>query len=76
MKTIRIKGICVNIDKTRSIKKLTKLKEICQDELGNKQNYKGHHKLLHMYVDLISFRISYMQDIDYALEVDNHLIIN
>lgn len=74
MKTIRIKGICVNIDKTRSINKLTKLKEICQEELGNKQSYKGHHKLLHMYVEIISLRIAYMQDIDYALEVDNYIL--
>ena len=74
MKTIIIKGICVNIDKTRNIRKLTSLKEICQDELGNKQNYKGHHKLLHMYVDLITLRIAYMQDIDYALEVDNYIL--
>ena len=74
MKTIRIKGICVNIDKTRNITKLIKLKEICQEELGTKQNYKGHHKLLHMYVEIISIRISYMQDIDYALEVDNYIL--
>ena len=50
------------------------IKGICQDELGNKQNYKGHHKLLHMYVDLITLRIAYMQDIDYALEVDNYIL--
>tara|TARA_R110002020_G_scaffold240652_2_gene453668 strand:+ start:262 stop:492 length:231 start_codon:yes stop_codon:yes gene_type:complete len=76
MKTMRIKGICVNIDKTRSVSKLSKLKQLCQDELDKPENYKGHHKLLSMYVELISLRIGYMEDIDYALEIDTIVQLN
>ena len=73
MKTIRLKGICVNIDKSRNINKLNKLKEICNDSLNEKENYKGHHKLLKIYINLISKRIEvqklYLEDVRYALEV-------
>ena len=72
MKTMRIKGICVNIDKTRSLSKLSKLKQLCQDELDKPENYSGHHNLLRIYIDLIGYRIAYINDIDYAFEVDNH----
>lgn len=76
MKTIRLKGICVNIDKSRNINKLNSLKELCANELNNDENYKGHHRLLKMYINLIDKRIQtyklYALDLNQALKIDNY----
>ena len=37
---IKLKGICININKSRNINKLELLKELCLNELTNKDTYK------------------------------------
>ena len=67
---IKLKGICVNISKSRDINKLNTLKEICINELTTKDNYKGKSKLLEMIISIIDRKISIEYDRNYCYEVD------
>ena len=67
---IKLKGICVNISKSRDINKLNKLKEICIKELNDKDNYKGKSKLLEMIISILDKKISIEYDRNYCHEID------
>jgi len=70
---IKLKGICINIDKSRNINKLELLKELCLNELTSKDTYKGKTKLLIMIVSMLDKRISIQHDTQYAYEIDTIL---
>jgi hypothetical protein len=66
---IRLKGVCVNINKSRDINKLELLKDLCIKEMNNKDTYKGKSKLLSMIVDTLDKRISTQYDTQYVSEL-------
>ena len=67
---IRLKGVCVNINKSRDIKKLELLKDLCINEMKHEDTYKGKSKLLSMIIHTLNKRISTQYDTQYAYEID------
>lgn len=66
---IRLKGVCVNINKSRDINKLELLKDLCIKEMKHKDTYKGKSKLLSMIIDTLDKRISTQYDTQYVSEL-------
>ena len=67
---IRLKGVCININKSRDINKLELLKDLCINEMKHEDTYKGKSKLLSMIIDTLNKRISTQYDTQYAYEID------
>ena len=66
---IRLKGVCININKSRDIKKLELLKDLCINEMKHEDTYKGKNKLLSMIIDTLDKRISIQYDTQYVSEI-------
>jgi hypothetical protein len=66
---IKLKGICININKSRDINKLQLLKQLCINEMKHKDTYKGKSKLLSMIIETLDKRISIQSDTDHVLEL-------
>ena len=66
---IKLRGICININKSRDINKLQLLKDLCLAEMNNKETYKGKKQLLKMIIEVLDKRISIQSDVEYALEL-------
>ena len=66
---IKLKGICININKSRDIKKLELLKDLCINEMKHEDTYKGKSKLLSMIIDTLNKRISIQHDTQYVSEI-------
>ena len=66
---IKLKGICININKSRDIKKLELLKDLCINEMKHEDTYKGKSKLLSMIIDTLNKRISTQYDTQYVSEI-------
>tara|TARA_R110002020_G_scaffold23468_1_gene78016 strand:- start:44 stop:262 length:219 start_codon:yes stop_codon:yes gene_type:complete len=66
---IKLKGICININKSRDINKLQILRSLCINEMKHKDVYKGKSKLLSMIIETLDKRISIQSDTDHVLEL-------
>ena len=66
---IKLKGVCININKSRDIKKLELLKDLCINEMKHEDTYKGKSKLLSMIIDTLNKRISTQYDTQYVSEI-------